>query len=127
MPGLTACSPRLSHRQLLRQARMWINPLTPRRCDRKVAYRSEPVAKKIARRAQERTGDPILEYKCPDCGKWHIGHASPGTYEAVHPEVKKRFPEPIDAHWPIDIPKSLRFALREVLPVGELRSRSLVH
>jgi len=53
----------------------WRNPATSYRCDGKKGYHDEQTALKIARKATVRAGHVILEYRCPDCGFWHIGRA----------------------------------------------------
>ena len=53
----------------------WLNPVSPRRCKRKRRYFSSTQAEVFASRASARTGELILAYECPECGKFHIGHA----------------------------------------------------
>lgn len=40
----------------------------------KNAYRSRSDARRAARASSTRFGNQVLEYRCPDCGKWHVGH-----------------------------------------------------
>ena len=49
-----------------------------KRCGAKAMFCRYTVAVKAATRATVRTGELIHPYQCPDCGMWHIGHASYG-------------------------------------------------
>lgn len=53
----------------------WTNPLTRLRCGSKAPYRSMRAAEAKAERASMRAGELIIAYECPDCGRFHIGHA----------------------------------------------------
>lgn len=52
----------------------WSNPAA-RRCDPKQVYIRIKAAELAAKKASEETGDLIIAYQCPDCGRFHIGHA----------------------------------------------------
>lgn len=45
------------------------------RCFGKHAFTSATLAWKVARRRQD---GMAKAYRCPDCGKWHIGHRDNG-------------------------------------------------
>lgn len=45
-----------------------------RACSRKKAYPTEQIAKSVARKVSDRSGEPIVPYGCTMCGSWHIGH-----------------------------------------------------
>lgn len=45
-----------------------------RACNRKKAYPTEDLAKKVARKVAEKSGDDIIAYGCEYCGRYHIGH-----------------------------------------------------
>jgi hypothetical protein len=53
----------------------WRNPVALRRCKEKRPYRSLSEAEVFASRASARSGALIIAYECPDCGRFHIGHA----------------------------------------------------
>lgn len=72
----------------------WRNPLTARRCDGKRGYMRESTANRQALKAQRKTGDPILEYRCVDCGMWHLGHYKPGTYDEMQLKKSPSFASP---------------------------------
>ena len=46
-----------------------------RRCEGKAAYPSMRKAEFRAERVSIREGELIIAYDCPDCGRFHIGHA----------------------------------------------------
>ena len=52
----------------------WFNPGTVR-CYRKRRYTSWVLAETAAEKASLKTGELIIAYECPDCHKFHIGHA----------------------------------------------------
>lgn len=52
----------------------WFNPGIVR-CYRKKRYPSWDLAEIAADKASQRTGELIIAYECPDCHKFHIGHA----------------------------------------------------
>jgi hypothetical protein len=67
----------------------WKNPLTERRCDRKKPYFSEGVAKKVAWERSLIARSPIVPYRCPDCGQWHIGKASYHEHAELQRQIDK--------------------------------------
>jgi predicted RNA-binding Zn-ribbon protein involved in translation (DUF1610 family) len=67
----------------------WSNPAA-RRCDSKHAYFKMSPAESNANRATKRTGELIVAYECPDCGRFHIGHAD--LAERLAREVHVDFP-----------------------------------
>lgn len=49
----------------------------PRRaCNRKKAYTDEKLAKRVAAKVREKSGDDVVAYGCTLCGQYHIGHRS---------------------------------------------------
>jgi predicted RNA-binding Zn-ribbon protein involved in translation (DUF1610 family) len=53
----------------------WQNPAHLSRCKGKRRYSSMAKAEVSAEQASGSTGELIVGYECPDCGKFHIGHA----------------------------------------------------
>jgi hypothetical protein len=53
----------------------WQNPAHLSRCKDKRRYSSMAKAEVGAEQASGSTGGLIIGYECPDCGKFHIGHA----------------------------------------------------
>jgi hypothetical protein len=53
----------------------WQNPAHLHRCQGKRRYSSMHKAEIEADRASDRAGELIIAYRCPDCRKFHVGHA----------------------------------------------------
>jgi predicted RNA-binding Zn-ribbon protein involved in translation (DUF1610 family) len=53
----------------------WLKQLHDTRCGNKAAYRNPEIADRRAERASRKMNQLIVSYQCPDCGRWHIGHA----------------------------------------------------
>lgn len=64
----------------------WRNPGVVR-CYRKKRYPNWVLAEAAAEKASVRTGELIIAYECPDCGKFHIGHADKAQQITRQPPV----------------------------------------
>lgn len=53
-----------------------------RGCVKKIPYRTEGRARKVARRASKRTGEDIRHYRCDFCPFYHLGHPRKPRREA---------------------------------------------
>ena len=45
-------------------------------CDHKIVFSTYASARKAARRMRRKKDDVVEEYKCRECGQYHVGHPS---------------------------------------------------
>lgn len=58
--------------------------LRRRSCTNKVAHADEAKATRVAGYIQAKYGGvPVRAYKCPFCGKWHVGRLNQSKLQAV--------------------------------------------
>ena len=65
--------------------------LRRRSCESKVQHLSEAAAVRAARAVQAKSqGAPVRAYKCPHCGKWHIGTPDSRRLQALRSKQEDR-------------------------------------
>jgi predicted RNA-binding Zn-ribbon protein involved in translation (DUF1610 family) len=79
----------------------WQNPAHFSRCKGKRRYSSVAKAEVGAEQASGSTGELIIAYECPDCGRFHIGHADKAQLLA-----RNNLSAPVCTHCGQGIPRS---------------------
>ena len=69
-----------------------LSEISDLRCGKKKWYHSLKLAEIVAEERSLATGEWIIAYECVDCGRFHIGHASPTDYALAMEQEKRTEP-----------------------------------
>lgn len=65
--------------------------LRRRGCTDKVAHADEAIAIRVAGYIQAKYGGvPVRAYKCPFCGKWHVGRPNHNKLQAIRAKQRSQ-------------------------------------